>query len=83
MTDAEYDRFRKHIEEALEHMNIVVMWVFLSLVGAMCVRGKIDTVFDAMMAFMGGAAGGMAALNSMWGWRSLRQAHAIIKRDRS
>jgi hypothetical protein len=83
VTDKEYQLFKGHLEAALEHLNILVVWVFLSLVGMICVRGEIDTVFDSAMVFVGSASGGMAALNGMWSWRSLMQARAIVRRNRS
>lgn len=83
MTEKDYAEFRRHLEVALEHMNTLVIWIFISLVSSIAVRGNIDTVFDWVMMVAGSFAGGMAALNTMWGWRSLVQARAIIKRNRS
>lgn len=83
MTEKDHAEFRRHLEAAIEHMNTLVIWIFISLVASITVHGNIDTVFDFVMMFAGSFAGGMAALNTMWGWRSLVQARAIIKRNRS
>lgn len=83
MTEKDYAEFRRHLEEALEHMNTLAVWTFISLVAMIAVSGQPDTPFDFMMVIAGSFAGGMAALNTMWGWRSLSQARAIIKRNRS
>lgn len=83
MTEREKEVFQQHLSSAIEHMNTLVVWVFISLVAMICVNGEIDTPFDGLMSFAAMVSGGMAGLNSMWGWRSLRAAHAIIKRNRS
>ena len=80
MSEKDRADFERLLRLAIEHANTAVIWLFLSIISAVVLEWRVDTVFDACVAVAGFMGVAMAAMNARWSILSLSASHAIVKR---
>jgi hypothetical protein len=80
VTAKDREDFERLLRLAIEHANTSMIWLFLSIISAIVLEWRADTVFDACVAVAGFMGAAMAAVNARWSVQSLSASHAIVKR---